>query len=182
MRDYIDLIEARTDNPDVVYTQEPTKVTATVSSRVSEKYTKLVKNMQKIDALTEEIKTLQAEVKQQRREDVAALFDAEDAVFTRVIDTKSAIFTLSKDPKATEAPQYKKILEELEKHLTPELIAVLSALKEEHVTITQKEPSLKYDMKSESMGGVSSVDALVAKINRWLPKFDAKLASVTSIL
>ena len=178
IRDYINIIEGRQDHPDITYSQEPTKITATVSARISEKYTKLAQNLQKIDDLTEQIKNLQAEVKQQRREDVAALFDAEDAVFTRVIDTKSVVFTLSKDPKATELPQYKKILEELEQHLTPELLRVLAALKREHVTVTQKEPSLKYDMKEDA----SSVNELVSKVNRWLPKFDSKLAAIKNML
>jgi hypothetical protein len=180
MRKYIDIIEARADRTDVSYEQDPTKVTATVSGAMSGKYTKLAMNLQKIDMLTGEIKALQEEAKQSRREDIAGLFDAEDAVLTRVIDTKSAIFTLSKDPKETETPQYKKILEEFEKHLTPELINVLNALKKAHVTVTQKEPSLKYDMKNEAENDMSPIDELVAKVNRWLPKFDAKFEAATA--
>lgn len=183
LRDFINIVEARLDDPTVSYSQDDTKVTATITSHLSGKYTKLANNLQRIDQLTEELKSLQAEVKDQQREQVAELFDAEDAVFTRVVETKSVIFTLSKDPKATEAPQYKKILEEFETMLTPELVKVLHALKKQHVTITQKAPSLKYTMKSEAIGeDTGGVAELVAKVNRWLPKFDQKLDRLDSMI
>lgn len=173
MRHYINLLEARIDSPDIEYVDEPSKVTAHLGSYKSAKYTRLAKNMMRLDELTAEIKQLQAEVKQQRREDVAELFDVEDAVMTRVVETKSAIFKLTKDPQATKAPQYKKILEELEKHLTPDLITVLEVLKEEHVTITQKEPALSYELIKES-----SADSVIEKVKRWLPLFDQRLDAV----
>lgn len=174
---YIELIEARIESPDVAYVQEPTKVTAKLGSYQSAKFTRLAKNMARIDVLTEELKTLQAEVKQQRREDVAELFNVEDAVFTRVVETKSAVFKLTKDPAPTESPQYKKILEELEQHLTPELIKVLEALKKEHVTVTQKEPALTYEPIAES-----PASSILAKIKNWLPGFDRRLDQVEAVI
>lgn len=173
MRKLINLVEARIDDPNVGYEQDPSKVTARLGSYQSAKYTRLAKNMMRIDVLTEELKQLQAEVKQQRREDVAELFDVEDAVFTRVVETKSAIFKLTKDPKPTESPQYKKILEELEAHLTPELIKVLELLKKEHVTVTQKEPALSYELIKED-----STSEVLNKIVRWLPKYDQALDAI----
>ena len=148
---YISIVEARIEHPDVSYTDDPTKVTAKLSSYKSAEFTRLAKNMMRIDELTTELKQLQSDVKQARREDVAELFDVEDAVFTRVVETKSAYFKLTKDPKPTETPQYKTILEEFAQHLTPELIQVLEVLKN---------------------------DGLLNKIRNWLPKFDSRLDQI----
>jgi len=175
---YINLVEARVDSPDVAYTQEPAKVTAKLGSYQSAKFTRLAKNMSRIDLLTEELKQLQSEVKQQRREDVAELFNVEDAVFTRVVETKSAVFKLTKDPAPTESPQYKKILEELEQHLTPDLIKVLTALKQQHVTITQKEPALTYEPIDED----EQSNPVLNQVKAWLPKFDKSLNAVVHAL
>ena len=169
MRTLINLVEARLEDPHVDYEQDATKVTARLGGYQSAKYTRLLKNMMRIDELTAELKQLQSEVKQQRREDVAELFDVEDAVFTRVVETKSAVFKLTKDPKPTESPQYKVILEALEAHLTPELITVLTKLKKEHVTVTQKEPALSYELTEEVNPSVLN------SIKQWLPKFDRAL-------
>ena len=128
LKHYISLVEARIENPEVSYVDEPNKVTAKLSSYKSAEFTRLAKNMARIDELSTELKQLQSEVKQTRREDVAELFDVEDAVLTRVVETKSAFFKLTKDPKPTESPQYKTILEEFEKHLTPELIQILEVV------------------------------------------------------
>ena len=174
---YIKLIEARLEHPDVSYTDDNSKVTAKLSSYKSAEFTRLAKNMVRIDELTTELKQLQSDVKQQRREDVAELFDVEDAVFTRVVETKSAYFKLTKDPKPTESPQYKTIIEEFEKHLTPELIQVLEVLKKKHVTITQKEPALTYEPIAEA-----DDSGLLNKIRKWLPKFDAKLGQIERAL
>lgn len=178
---YLALVEARVQSPDVTYTNTDGKVTAQLASHISGKYTKLMQNMDQIATLSAQLEELKEQVKQQRREDVADLFDADDAVLTRVVETKSVVFTLSKDPKATEAPKYKVILEELEKKLTPDLIKVLTALKAEHVTITQKEPSLKYAAKDvdESVGSTS---VLASKVFNWLPKFDARLAAIKNAI
>ena len=170
---YISIVEARIEHPDVSHTDDPTKVTAKLSSYKSAEFTRLAKNMMRIDELTTELKQLQSDVKQARREDVAELFDVEDAVFTRVVETKSAYFKLTKDPKPTETPQYKTILEEFAQHLTPELIQVLEVLKKKHVTITQKEPALTYEPISEADN-----DGLLNKIRNWLPKFDSRLDQI----
>jgi hypothetical protein len=174
MRHYINLLEARVDDPNVEYEDDPTKVTAHLGSYQSAKYTKLARNLQRIDDLSAEIKQLKAETKTQTREDVIELFDVEDAVLTRVVKTKSAIFKLTKDPKPTKTPDYKKILEEMEKVLTPELIKVLEVLKEEHVKITEKEPALSYELIKEQQ----TTSPAVEKVKRWLPKFDRVLTAV----
>jgi len=171
MRKYINLFEQR--DSEVEYTIEPGKVVAQLRSRQSESYTKLAKKVERINSLTEELKQLRSEVKQETREQLAGLFDAEDAVNTRVVETLSFIFTLSKDPKPTVTPKYKDILTELEKQLTPELITVLEGLKKNMVTVTQKEPSLKISPIEEN---AMPADAKIANfVDSWAQSYDRKL-------
>ena len=107
------------------------------------------------------------------------MFDAEDVARTRVVNTLSFIFTLSKDPKPTETVQYAKVIAELEKSLTPELIVVLNNLKDQFKSVTQKEPSLKIAPQQLDEGIADKFKNYFAKfknfISSWANKYDAKL-------
>jgi hypothetical protein len=138
----------RVEHPDVSYSQEEkkgelTKVVATLASYQSGRYTKLGRNFKRIEWLSNKIDQLKEQTKQESRELVADLFNAEDAVATRVVETVGFTFQLTKDPKPTNTVKYAKVLEELQAHLTPELIAVMESLVEKHTSVTQKAPALK---------------------------------------
>lgn len=173
-----EITEARNlDSNTIQYHDDDSKVVATLKSYDSQSFTKLAQKVQRIEQLESEMKQLKEEVKQSTREDVSDLFDAEDTVKTRVIETLQFIFTLSKDPKATESPKYKDILEELTNHLTPELITVLEGLKQKMVTVTQKAPSLKITPVKESVFG-GAFSRLKGLVNRWAGKYDQQLDSL----
>jgi len=152
------------------YDRDETKITAQIDSKLGPKFDQLVKDLQTVDNLKAQVKEMQDNTKTQTRQDIAFLFDVEDAVFTRVIETKNVILEISKDPKPTETPQYKKILEALEKHLTPDLIEVLEQLKQEHKTIVQKDPAVKYRVKEEE-----SSDLDLSSFTNWIESYDKKL-------
>lgn len=139
--------EARQPSDTIEYTDTVAnkieKVTATLRGHDSAKYTVLANKLEEISRLTTEIKKLQGEVKAETKELIVDLFDAADAAKTRVVETVSVTLQLSKDPKPTETIQYAKVLDALEKHLTPELITVLTRLKEDFKSTTQKSPSLE---------------------------------------
>lgn len=177
IRQLMNLFEAR--RPDLEYRDEPdaTQVAAVLRSYNSQSYTKLAQKIERIAQLEEEVKAMKEEVKQQTREDIADLFDAEDAVRTRVVETLSFIFTLSKDPKATVAPKYKDILEALSQQLTPELILVLEELKKTMITTTQKAPSLRIRPVSEGAVG-NLFTRLKAVVFGWAGRYDQKLDSL----
>lgn len=141
--------EARQPSKTITYREETSgkleKVIATLKAKDSERYTKLALKMSRVEKLAKEIDEIKAEIKQETREYVIDLFDADDATKTRVIETASVVLTLTKDPKKTESPQYAKILGELENHLTPDLLKMLQELKRQYVTVVQKQPSLTYD-------------------------------------
>jgi predicted negative regulator of RcsB-dependent stress response len=172
MREFIRLVET-----DIEFQRDASKVVANLKSYESQVYTKLAQKVQRIEALESEIKQLKQEVKSESRQHVAALFTAEDTVRTRVVETVSFILTLSKDPKPTESYKYAKIIEELEKQLTPELIAVLENLKTQFKTVTQKEPSLSVTKIDESIR--DKIKSYMLKymdfIRSWAGKYDQKL-------
>lgn len=170
-RTLINLFEAR--NPEITYQDTPGQVIAQLRSYNSQVYTKLAQKIERIEQLEAEVRQLKDEVKQDTRENIADLFAAEDAVNTRVVETISFIFTLSKDPRATESPKYKEILTALEAQLTPELITVLEGLKKNMVTVTQKQPSLRIRPVTE---GIADVFArLKQMVFGWAQRYDQKL-------
>lgn len=177
-RKLINLVEARI--PDIEYHDDAKSSTAKLKSYNSQVYTKLAQKVQRIQQLESEIKALKEEVKTSAREDVADLFDAEDAVKTRVVETIQFILTLSKDPAPTNTPKYKDILEALTNHLTPELIEVLEGLKKEMVTVTQKSPSLTVKPLKEALGDVFA--KIKTFVFRWAESYDQKLDALKAEL
>jgi len=172
------ICEARElNNPNIEYEDDPkgSKVIAKLRSYKSQTYTKLAQKLQRMEELTEEMKQLKDEIKTHTKEDVSDLFDAADAARTRVIETVSFVFNLTKDPKVTETPKYKNILEELEKHLTPELIKVLESIKaqEEMVTKTQKSPALSVRPINEDIQDIFA--RLKDVVYAWGEEYDKKL-------
>jgi len=178
------IIEFR--QPEIYYTDETGRVIAQLKSHKSAVYTKLAQKLGRIEELEKEIKQLKEDVKQSTREDIADLFDAEDIVSTRIVDTVSFIFTLTKNPKETEAPKYKEILNELEKSMTPELIVMLESLKKTMVTRTQKAPALSYEKKPDSKLHESVVNSIFSKVKnfalRWAKRYDTKLEHLQQLL
>lgn len=198
MRDYLKLFEAaapeytgKIDSPDVSYAAEQskgmiTKVTAFLKSYQSGRYTKLGRNLKRIEWLEAKVKALKESTKQEARELVADLFHAEDAACTRVVDTVSFVFHMSKDPKATETVKYAKVLEELQNKLTPELQDVLETLIKKHTSDpVQKAPSLKATDKAaqteesiqEGVGDKLKgfFGKLKAWVDSWGQRYDAQL-------
>ena len=198
MRRYLKLFEAAA--PDyvgpkasdtVTYAAEQTKgkvskITATLKSYDSARYTKLGRNLLRIETLTEEIKVLQAETKAEARELVADLFHAEDAACTRVVDTVGFMFHMTKDPVASGSVSYSKVLDELQAHLTPELLNVLETLKAKHTSApVQRAASLKATDKApkteesivEGIGDklAGFFKKVYQEIKGWGASYDSKL-------
>ena len=203
MRGYLNLFEAedtsyvgKMDNPSISYSAEMkggeiTKVTAFLKSYESGRYTKLGRNLLEVEQLEKRVKELKEETKQEARELVADLFHAEDAACTRVVDTVSFVFQMSKDPKATETVKYSKVLDELETHLTPDLLEVMKTLVAKHTSApVQKAASLKATDKAaqteESIheGIGDKLTGFFAKlknwVNQWGASYDAKLDALKS--
>ena len=178
-------------HPDISYKAHESggkisKVVANLQSYESGRYTKLGRNLLRIERIETRIKQLKEEVKSDTKELVADLFHASDAAHTRVVDTVGFTFTLSKDPNPAETKKYAKILEELQEHLTPELLKVLKQIESKYTTFVQKSPSLKaVDKKdqpteesiNEGIGDKlkSFFNKFLNAIKNWANNYDAKL-------
>ena len=176
------LTESREDHPEATYTNEKTKVIAELRSHKSAVYTKLADRLESIERMEEQIKEYKLEMKAMTREHVADLFDAEDAVKTRVVDTVSFIITLSKTPAPTTSYQYAKVMAELANHLTPELLIVLNDLKEKFKSESQREPSISVSRKEVKEGVGDKLQHYFAKfkhfILRWAHGYDRRLQAL----
>lgn len=204
MRGYMTLLEGAADeykgpidNPDIKYSAVEdskgniSKVIANLKSYESGRYTKLGRNLHRIERIEARIKQLKEEVKQDTRELVADLFHASDAAHTRVVETVSFTFQLTKDPTPTKTKQYAKILGELERHLTPELIHVLRGIEEKYTSDpVQKAPSLKAIDKAATAESINEgfgdkIKAFFGKflnaIKNWGSKYDAKLDALKAM-
>lgn len=174
-------LDGRQMNQNISYTVEPSKVVAHLQSYNSAIYTNLAKKVNQVSELEKQVKQLKEEIKQEGREHVADLFSAEDTVNTRVVETVSFIFTLTKDPKATTTFKYAEIIKELETKLTPELITVLEELKAKYQSTTQKVAALSIKA-NESVINEGVWDTLRAyfvkfkdAINKWANTYDSTL-------
>lgn len=177
------------NSEDITYSSEEkkgviTKVIARITGITSGRYTKLGRNLKKIEQLESEIKILKAEVKTDTKELIQDLFNADDIARTRVVETVGFLFELTKDPVASKSVKYQKVLEELETHLTPELVVVLESIKKKFTSPpVQKSPSLSYvdkgGMNEASTGIFDKIKTFFARFlkttERWAVSYDDKL-------
>jgi len=167
-------------NEDVAYTRDKTRVIAKLTSYDSAPYTRLANNIKRLGELEADVKKIKEEIKDDTRTHVTALFQAEDAILTRIVETVSLTLSLSKDPKPTETIKYAKVIEELAKSFTPELILKLETLKKEYTTVTQKLASITL---SEGVKEVwakikERTQSFLARIKSWGESYDKRLAAL----
>lgn len=161
-----------------------TKITAYLTSHYSGRYTKLGRNLKRIEFLESRIKKLKEETKAETKELLADVFHAEDAVATRVVETVGFVFELSKQPKDRETVKYKEVLDKLQEHMTPELIDIMQALIKEHTSSTKMSPTLKaYDKRQEYAESAEAPGMDIAQeINQWGANYDHKLDQLKAMI
>jgi CRISPR/Cas system CMR-associated protein Cmr5 small subunit len=160
-------------NEEISYTRTADKVIANLTKHDSATYTRLANKIKEMQQLEEDIKKIRDDIKQATREDIQALFEAEDSVMTRVVETTSFTLQLSKDPKPTETVKYQEVLKELANDLTPDLIKKLEELKKKFTSVTQKAPSLTL-----KEGILDTLKSYYRSIVSWAKSFDNKLAKL----
>jgi hypothetical protein len=154
MRSLMMIVEGRqNDNPDVSYELSGTtkkntlakiftKIAASVTGRLSEKYTKLALKFQEIEVLTTQLGQLRDVANEEAKDAIETLFDAEDAMYTRYIDTVSLAITMSKDQEATSTEtsnlNVNDFLEDLMTLVGEDLQPAVSKLLEQHTKVTTK--------------------------------------------
>lgn len=181
IRTYINIINEDRNN-DFEYQNDKTKVTANLRGSESASFTRLAKDLIEMEGLSKQIEELKKSVKANTKSNVADMFDASDAVLTRVIRTKSFVVTLSKDPEASTSYKYKEILDELTQHLTPELIKVLEATKKKFESSVNRSPTIKAEpIVKECIVREGIFSKFKMRVMRWAQKYDRKLDHLKSL-
>ncbi|MCH8232406.1 MAG: hypothetical protein IIB82_07160, partial [Bacteroidetes bacterium] len=154
---------------------EVSKVIANLTKQKSSAATKLATRYKQIDSaqkkITEQRNTLNLEM----TEYVSSLFDAEDAIYTRVVDTASMILTLSKAQKGTKVSvNFEKILEEILK-IVPELTSQVDSLLKKYTVI--KEFEKKAALRTPKLKGEGVLDKIIKKFKDFMLKFRNNIIS-----
>lgn len=186
--------EAR--NPNLTYTQKEVsgkldRVIVELSGRESEKFTKLAKSFKRTKTQIERLVKVQDALNAEVKKEAIDLFDAQDEVMTRVVNTVSLGITISKKPEVKDT--IKTDWEQVAKGimaLTPELDDKIKELIEQFTTIkagVPKDVSLRVDIKegviSDAFGKLlGKLKSFLNTIKSWGSSYDSKLEKLKSQL
>lgn len=198
-RETLVLSEARREN--LKYTEKVVKnkidrVIAEVSGNESGVLTRLAARYERLEKAIKRMGEKRSEINEQLKDKVTDLFNAEDIVFTRVVETTSFTMTLSKlvkgadqDPKTV--VNYEEIAKELAKLIPDELQAKvdeITALYTQVSIAADKSPALRIKGKvDESLneGVLDIIKGVAAKLMKfaksaasWAVGYDKKLAAL----
>lgn len=186
--------EAR--NPNLTYTQKEVsgkldRVIVELSGRESEKFTKLAKSFKRTKTQIERLVKVQDALNAEVKKEAIDLFDAQDEVMTRVVNTVSLGITISKKPEVKDT--IKTDWEQVAKGimaLTPELDDKIKDLIEQFTTVkagVPKDVSLRVDIKegviSDAFGKLlGKLKSFLNSIKSWGSSYDSKLEKLKSQL
>lgn len=197
MRKYTKILnEARlSDNPEIKYELkgksgaaekrgEFEKAIATLSGNTSGVFTKYAQSYREIDQKSKEIEALKDKLNEKVKNSVDELFDVEDALYTRVVESVSMIATLSKySPEVTTQENDFDIngfVAELFETATEDLLPLLNSLKSKYTKLvekTKKETPSRLTIKTkESINEDESV-GVYPELKQWADKFSEKIQS-----
>lgn len=189
-----ELFEAR--NPKLTYTEKHVKkvldrVTVELAGSESGVMSRLTTRYSRLDKAAKLMQEKRNQLNEDMKQVVESLFDAEDEVLTRVVDTVSYTITLSKAEKAeSKAPKksvdYAAIVKELSE-MIPELQAKIEEITEKYTEIVQpKDTPVKLIVKSKldegltafARGLVKSFKEMLKSIKSWGKGYDKRLNSL----
>ena len=186
--------EAR--NPNLTYTQKEVsgkldRVIVELSGRESEKFTKLAKSFKRTKTQIERLVKVQDALNAEVKKEAIDLFDAQDEVMTRVVNTVSLGITISKNPevKDTINAGWEQVAKGI-MALTPELDDKIKELIEQFTTVkagVPKDVSLRVDIKegviSDAFGKLlGKLKSFLNSIKSWGSSYDSKLEKLKSQL
>lgn len=159
-----------------------TKVIATLKSYTAGKTTKLANEFEEMLRQKQKIDASLEELKDKSRDLFNDLFDAEDALWTRVLETSKVTLTLSKETvRKTINFNHEKFIDMILK-LTPELSKEIQKFATECVEVkeTKVKSTVKPELKEEGFHDIlSKIKTYVTKIknnvSNWVKSYDNKL-------
>jgi len=188
---YSNLItEAR--SKDLEYTEKKVKglvdrVTVTLGGHYSGMITKLANEYIELSEAIDQLSTRQSELNLKAKEEGEYLFDAEDEVLTRVIDTVSATLTISKKivDKKSSVDMDKVVSDLIE--LMPELKDKVEEIIKANTKISEVEKSPRLTIKSkvtEAANPIQAVRNFVSKatsyFHNWSNSYKSRLDAILS--
>lgn len=176
--------EARDQNLD--YTEKKVKgeidrVTVELKGNKSGNFTKLIKEYSLLKGKIEDLETKQKELNIKIKAETEELFDSEDVVYTRCIDTVSATLSLSKKTVVTSTKtDYQKVIDAIT-DLVPSLAEQIQELIDANTKIstTEKSPALRVDLKEGVWDWLTGV---WSKIKSWAKGYDKKLDNIKDMI
>lgn len=178
--------------PDVEYKEKKVKdkverITLELTGKHSEKFTKLASKFKEVKESLEELTDVKNEMNEHIKAEALELFDAEDEILTRVIETVSMTVTISKktveEKSKTDYEKAIKMLSEMVPELTDKINDVIKACTE--VTKNEKSPALRVDIKEDMSDIINMAKkkflSLYKKIKSWMNSFDSKLKAVKKL-
>jgi hypothetical protein len=159
-----------------------TKVIAVLKGSTAGKATKLAKEYEDILVLTKSLEQKLAPLKAKGMEFMDGVFDAEDALMTRVLETAKVTLTASKKTtRETVKFDKEKFMGKL-LELVPDLKKQIEKFDKECTDIQTSvvQSTLKAELKSEGFSNLVNkvktyIDNIYNNIKKWLPGYDKKL-------
>ena len=202
-KETIILAEAR--NPDLKYSEKVVKnkidrVTVELAGNPSGVMSRLTSRYDRLDKAIKTMSVKRNEMNEQIKETVTDLFNAEDIVLTRVVETVSFTLTLSKLVKSAEqnpkiVVNYEEIAKELAKLIPEELQAKVEEITKMYTEVSiaaDKSPALRIKNKNDEKldeGIIDSIRGLANKVIKWVKrtaswaaKYDKKLSALKAQL
>lgn len=177
-----ELFEARQKHPDINYVEKKTKgivdrVIAVLTGNKSGAWTRIAQRYERLDRLQKLLKKERDKLNLDVKDKIDVLFDAEDALLTRVIETAQLTISLSKATTANDVYfDIEGYVEELET-LVPHLEDQLKVLREKYTTVEEivKSPALRVRLHPKKPEvRESDEDSIFDKFNTFIKK-SAKL-------
>lgn len=188
------LLEAR--RRDIPYTEKEAKgavdkVTATLSGTEAANMTKLARRFARLDASLNALKEQREVLNAKLKEDVQGMFDAEDVVLTRVVETSQFTLTLAKELKKTgpdtKTVDYESIIAALSALIDDELQPKVAKIIKKYTEVTPGKESVpvrklivsKEVVKEGIMDTIEKIKnwaaGLLKEMTSWATRYDSKL-------
>jgi hypothetical protein len=192
LRELLQITEAR--DPKLVYDEKPVnkkvgaaidKVTLALSGNQSGKFTKVSREFSRLKTAAEKLSERQNKLNAYIKDEALALFDAEDEIYSRIIETVSMTISISKKTVTTSNnTDFEKVIEGL-LVLVPDLKSQIEELIKVNTTIktAERSPALRVTVKEglDFKAFKALIKTTFSGIKSWARSFDRKLSKLQQL-
>jgi hypothetical protein len=190
-KEHLAIFEAR--QPGMTYTEKQVKgildrVTVTLKGNDSASMTKLAKRYARLEVSMKAMKEKHEELNTRLKTEVQDLFEAEEVIVTRVVETAQFTLTMAKEIQKTEGSKevdYASIIAALSALIPTELQSRVDEITEKYTRlIPPKAPLKRLSVSKEVPEGMvveglfGFIKGFVKSIMSWATRFDAKLENL----